>query len=155
MPEAFEPSQRPSLIPVWGRAAIAVLLGTSFISGALIWWGQTIQANEMTTPPWLRACLVLHGALNPFLCVLFGILLCHHIRVGWRMRANLISGFIMELTFATLILTGIGLYYVGSEWRDAVVWIHRICGLLVPVSLGIHWVSGLSWARKAAASPVR
>jgi hypothetical protein len=85
--------------------------------------------------------------LNPILCILLGWLLCHHIRRGWQMRANLISGFAMELTFAGLILTGTGLYYVGAEWRDQLVLAHRVLGLLFPATMALRWITGLRWAR--------
>src|SRR5688572_19693874 len=109
------PSTRPSRLPALGQLAIALLLFGSFVSGVLIWWGKTVQAHEMVTPGWLRPAFVLHGALNPLLCMLFGYLLCHHIRVGWQLRANLLTGFLMEGVFVGLILTGVGMYYLGEE----------------------------------------
>ena len=121
------------------------------VSGVLIWWGQTLQARELITPDWLRPAIIVHGCLNPLLCILFGVLLRHHIRIGWALRANLISGFAVELIFAGLILSGLALYYVGAEGaRDTVRLIHRVLGLLLPLSLLIHWVAGLRWGHRAA-----
>ena len=141
---------RPSRLTALGQVAVTVLLAAGFLSGLALWWGQTLQAEQGTTPTWFRPVLVLHGCLFPVQCILFGFLLCHHIRVGWQLRANLISGFAMELAFAGLIVTGAGLYYVGSEeWRERLVWAHRVLGLLVPVTLAIHWIMGLRWARRA------
>lgn len=148
MVEPLDPSTRPTRIPGLGQILILLVLGLSFVSGALVWWGQTVQAQELVTPAWLRPTLLLHGSLNPVLCILFGWLLCHHIRRGWQMRANLISGFAMEAVFAGLILTGPALYYVGTEWRDQLILAHRVLGLLFPATLALHWISGLLWARK-------
>jgi len=131
---------------------IVLLLAGGFISGVLVWWGQTIQAEQLATPVWLRPMLVLHGCLFPFQCILFGVLLAHHIRVGWQLRANLLSGFTMELVFAGLILTGIGLYYAGSEeWRERLIGTHRVLGLALPLTLAGHWFMGLRWGRRISA----
>jgi hypothetical protein len=128
-----------------------VLLLASFVSGILVWRGKHLQLENQETPSWLPDMIVVHGSLNPFLCVLFGYLLCQHIRVGWQMRANLVSGFIMEAAFAGLILSGAGLYYVGAEeWREWISIAHRACGVLLPASLAWHWLAGLAWARRVA-----
>jgi hypothetical protein len=93
--------------------------------------------------------VVLHGSLNPFLCVLFGYLCSQHIRLGWQLRANLATGIAMEIIFGGLILSGIGLYYAGAaEWRNLCVQTHWILGLLLAPVLGMHWVAGLHWAKK-------
>lgn len=147
-----DPRTRPSRIATLGMVAIILLLAVNFLSGIAIWWGQTIQTEQMQTPVWLRPTLVLHGCMFPVQCILFGILLAHHIRVGWQLRANLLSGFVTEFIFAGLILTGAGLYYVGAEeWRERVVWAHRVLGLMLPVALATHIVLGLRWGRKISA----
>jgi hypothetical protein len=142
-------STRPTRIAVTGQILITLLLLASFVSGVMVWWGKKSQLEEAFAPSWLHTMLIVHGSLNPFLCVLFGYLLCHHIRFGWRMRANMVSGFIMEAAFAGLILTGAGLYYAGSEeWRAKIMMAHHILGVLLPLGLGGHWIMGLVWANK-------
>ena len=144
------PSARPNRLPLVGWLLIVLLLAVSFFSGVSVWAGQVIQAEDMFAPAWLHPALVLHGCLFPVQCIIFGILLAHHIRVGWQLRANLISGFAMELVFAGLILSGVGLYYVGAEeWRERLVWAHRILGLLLPITLAAHVVLGIRWGRQA------
>jgi len=131
------------------HVAVVVLLSLSFISGLLVWQGQRVQEQTMATPAWLHPAVALHGILNPFLCVLFGYLCCQHIRFGWQLRANLLTGFTIEFIFAGLILSGIGLYYAGAaEWRNWCVQTHRILGLLLAPGLGMHWVAGLHWVKK-------
>ena len=147
----IDPATRPSRILPPGQLAVMLLLGASFVSGVLVWWGQTIQARDLAAPPWLHGCLVLHGSLNPLLCILFGVLLCHHIRVGWAMRANLWSGFLMEAVFVGLIISGVGLYYIGDDaMRARALWFHHVCGLLLPLTLAAHWFAGIRWAAKAS-----
>jgi len=149
MAPLFDPATRPSRLPLFTHVAVVLLLSLSFISGLLVWQGQRVQAATMESPVWLHAAVVLHGILNPFLCVLFGYLCCQHIRFGWQLRANLLTGLTMEFIFAGLILSGIGLYYAGAaESRNLCVETHRILGLLLAPGLGMHWVAGLRWARK-------
>ena len=149
MAPLLDPATRPSRLPLFTRVAVVLLLSLSFISGLLVWQGQRVQEQTMESPVWLHAAVVLHGSLNPFLCVLFGYLWCQHIRFGWQLRANLLTGFTMEFIFAGLILSGIGLYYAGAaESRNLCVQTHRILGLLLAPGLGMHWVAGLRWAKK-------
>lgn len=151
MAPSFDPSSRPSQLSQLTRVAVVLLLAAGFLSGIAIWWGQTLQAEQMQSPGWLRPILILHGCLFPAQSALFGFLVCHHIRVGWRLRANLVSGFAMEFAFLGLIATGVGLYYVGSDvWRERLVWTHRVLGLAVPLTLASHWIMGLRWARRVS-----
>ena len=136
------------------RAMTLLLLTASFLTGVLIWRGVHLQETRSETPGWLRACVVLHGALNPFLCAVFGYFLCDHIRIGWQLRANRLSGFCMETCFAALILTGIGLYYSGGEsFRAFFVTAHRVLGIAMPVCLIAHWIAGQRWGRSVARAP--
>jgi hypothetical protein len=146
------PVERPSRIPCWGQFIVATALLLSLVSGIAIWYGQSVQAEELSSPPWMRGALILHGGLNPVQCALFGVLVGQHIRIGWQMRANLLSGFLMEGVFLGLILTGLGLYYAAADWRERMVLLHRILGLAMPAALGIHWISGLFWAKRALQS---
>lgn len=149
MPHSHDPASRPSRLSWFTHALTLLMLTASLVTGLLVWRGQAIQLAEMTTPSWLRPCLVIHGSLNPFLCGLFGYLACRHIRLGWQLRANMASGLFLEITFLGLILTGTGMYYVGSESvRDLLVNTHRILGLLLPVSLGFHLIMARRWVKK-------
>jgi len=145
----LEAATRPSRLPALTHITVVLLLSLSFISGLGVWRGEILQARSLETPAWLHGSLILHGCLNPLLCVLFGYLCCGHIRMGWQLKANRITGVSMEILFAALILSGAGLYYAGSvEWRNAFVWAHRVLGLLLPLGLGAHWAAGLGWAKK-------
>jgi hypothetical protein len=149
---ALNPAERPNRLTPAVHSLTLGLLTLSFISGVLIWRGLHLQNAESETPAWLRACVIFHGALNPFLCALFGYFLFDHIRVGWQLRANRITGFLMETCFAALILSGVGLYYSGGEsFRGFCVIAHRVLGLALPVCLIAHWIAGRRWASAISA----
>ncbi|MEO5802260.1 MAG: hypothetical protein ABIR24_01920 [Verrucomicrobiota bacterium] len=152
MDEPINPASRPSRLSLFVHVAVVGLLLVSFISGAVIWYGQ--NANDMAGLDSARFNVqiwrTLHGILNPFLCIAFGYLLCQHIRLGWEMKANRLSGFFMEAIFALLILTGAGIYYAPENCQKVFVSGHRISGLLVPLSLTIHWIAAQIWVKKTS-----
>ena len=151
MGEPLDPSTRPSRLHPLAQALVVLLLLISFASGAMVWWGQTIQLQQSEAPAWLHGCLVVHGCLNPFLCGLFGYLSYQHFRTGWQLRANLVMGFLLEGLFLGLILSGVGLYYAGGEdWRNRLILIHRTLGILLPLGLVGHWVAASRWVKKVA-----
>lgn len=142
------PQDRPSRLPPAIEITTTVLLSLSFISGMFFWWGST-QLEELEPPRWLNACRIVHGILNPLVCALFGYLLCHHIRYGWQLKANRLSGFFIEAVLLVLILSGLGLYYFGGEKaRAAAVLVHRWVGVFLPLAFVVHWLAGKRWAKK-------
>ena len=148
MDASLDPASRPSRLSASAHTLTLILLTASFVTGMMVWRGQVFQAAEMVTPPWLRAALVIHGSLNPFLCGLFGYLACQHIRLGWKLRANLASGLLLEASFLGLILTGLGLYYTGSDrTREWLKTIHDVLGLILPISLAFHLVLARRWVK--------
>lgn len=150
MGPSINASNRPSRLPIVAHVAVVVLLLLSFISGALIWYGDYLNLNadfdavRFNVRPWR----VLHGILNPVLCVVFGSLLVQHIRMGWQLKANRPTGFFMEAVFAMLIITGAGIYYSPEAAQRMFVSIHRITGLLVPLSLTAHWIAARVWVKR-------
>lgn len=101
--------------------------------------------QTMTTPAWLPPARIVHGLLNPLLCGAFGYLLCHHIPLGWRMKANRSSGVTLGLLFLLLIVTGATIYY----FRDPVsIWSHWIAGLLLPLGVAFHLVMAYRWRQR-------
>jgi hypothetical protein len=152
MAQPLNAAERPNRLSPVVHAITLALLGLSFVSGVLIWRGLHLQEVRSETPSWLRACVVFHGALNPFLCALFGYFVCDHIRVGWRLGANRVTGLLMEVCFAALILTGIGLYYSGGEnFRAFCITAHRVLGVALPVCLAAHWVAANRWVQSISA----
>lgn len=144
--------RRHAKLPVWVMVLGLSLMAASFVSGVVIWWGQTANASfdgtDGSVPFSMAGWVRFHGALNPFLCGFLGYLTAQHIRIGWRTRANVPSGVALLCVFAGLAASGTFLVYGGSEsTRDSVVWFHRIAGVLLPVTLGIHLVQVYFWVK--------
>ena len=144
-----DPAARPSRLPPVTQAVVSAALGLSFITGIAIWWWQVRQQTDVPAPAWYRPAVLVHGILFPVQCGIFGWLACQHFRISWELRANLVSGFLMEGVFLGLIISSVGLYYAGeTEWRDHWILTHRILGVVLPVALAAHWMAGLRWAGK-------
>ena len=142
-------SSRPSRLSLFVHVFVVGALLLSFISGLALWYGQSLADHVPMPPPWLRPWRVLHGGLNPILCGVFGYLCCQHIRYGWALRANWVSGFTMEGVFLLLILSALPIYYAGDGGlRQACVFLHRVLGAALPVVLIAHWIAGQMWAKK-------
>lgn len=147
------PADRPSRLPILIHLLVLLLLVCAFASGGLTWLAQIyydpeVEKQILDEHFWRT----FHGILNPFLCIIFGFLLCEHIRYGWKFRANWISGFSMEAVFAALILTGVGLYYAPEAWREAIDTTHKWIGLLLPVTLIWHWIASRMWIKRLKSS---
>ncbi len=140
-----ELGDRPNRLPIAIHILVVLALASSFISGVVVWRSQWVGQPA-------RAWLVFHGSLNPLLAALFGYLLCDHIRLGWQHRRNRGSGFVMELVFAVLIVTGAGIYYGPESWQKNLVLTHRFCGTAIPAVLAWHWVAGHRLAKSSRLS---
>jgi hypothetical protein len=116
---------------------VAVLFGTGagwFAVDRLK--GAAAGTAWQETSTWL---LMLHGGAAMLFLLLLGALVALHVRVGWRLRNNRVSGAVMLTVNALLIVTAFGLYYAGSDtlrrWTSD---IHIAIGLGFPVLLALH-----------------
>ena len=82
--------------------------------------------------------------------IAIGSVLPMHVIRAWKLKRNRISGGIYLTLISLLILTGIGLYYLGGEFiRNLASLVHWVIGLVFPVALGAHIYFGRSMgARK-------
>jgi len=75
--------------------------------------------------------------------VLVGSLLTAHVRFAWRANRNRLNGVVFIATLTFLTVTGYGLYYLGDErWRAFASWSHLIVGVLLPLLVLTHVLSG-------------
>ena len=143
------PTGRPSRMTVTFQALGGAALAVSFITGLLLFIGESGREEEPL--PWMHTCLVLHGILNAVLCGFFGYLLARHIPSGWTMRVNRGTGVLLIVVSVGLIVTGLGRYYGSS--REIYYWVHFVLGLILPVGVGFHIWLGQRWARKVERTP--
>jgi hypothetical protein len=142
-------SSRPSRLSIAAHVVVVGGLALSFLSGVAIWYGQTLSAETFAPPTWLHAARVLHGVLNPVLCGVFGYLVAQHIRYGWALRANWVTGLAMEVVFGVLIVSSLAIYYADEgALRSASMWVHRVCGAALPGVITVHWVAARMWIKK-------
>ncbi|MCE9679156.1 hypothetical protein LZP69_08210 [Shewanella sp. AS1] len=88
--------------------------------------------------------VIIHVVSAWLLFMLLGALWHSHIRSGWRKKRNHISGMIQTLSLLLLGVTGVGLYYLGSEAGQLVAsLLHSFVGLLLGVTFVWHYYHGL------------
>src|SRR3989337_2194286 len=78
----------------------ALVLAVEFVTAIGLWQAHEIQEYSDEPPQWAGTVRKIHGLFNPLACILFGYLLYAHIPLGWKMRANRVSGVVMTATFA-------------------------------------------------------
>jgi hypothetical protein len=142
-------SSRPSRLSIAAHVIVVGSLAVSFVSGIAIWYGQSVSSEMLTPAAWMHGTRVLHGALNPVLCAVFGYLVAQHIRYGWALRANWVTGLVMEAVFAVLIISALAIYYADEgAFRDWLASLHRLLGAALPAILVAHWVAARMWIKK-------
>lgn len=77
--------------------------------------------------------LRVHGATAFAMLFALGAMSAHHIRRGWSLKRNRVSGSVLITGFALLVTTGYALYYLVSDDLHAAV-------------SALHWASGLALA---------
>lgn len=89
-----------------------------------------------------RSFLVWHGVSAAFALLAFGAVIPAHIRAAWNVRRNRGSGMAMIAVLATLMLSGLLLYYGDEEWHDSVLWAHWISGFIAFAAFPLHLILG-------------
>ena len=123
------------------RFAIYAAFSILFLTG--VGWLVSDQMKDAASGESWQATaaymLMVHGGAAMATLMLLGALVPLHVRHGWRMRRNRITGSLMAACNAVLIATSFGLYYAGSEvLRPWMSDIHIGLGLCLPVLFLIH-----------------
>jgi hypothetical protein len=83
--------------------------------------------------------LMLHGGAAMLMLLLLGAIIPMHVTVAWRRGTNRITGSMMLVSNAVLIVTAFALYYTGSEtWRHQASILHLGFGLGLPALWALH-----------------
>jgi predicted small integral membrane protein len=123
------------------RFAIYGAFSILFVTG-VAWIVSDQMKDAASGEPWQMTAaymLMVHGGAAMATLMLLGALVPLHVRHGWRMRRNRITGSLMAACNAALILTAFGLYYLGSDtFRSWTSGVHIGAGLFFPVLFCIH-----------------
>jgi hypothetical protein len=141
------------------RAILYIVAGLLFGTGAAWFVVDRLKDVGSGSETWQDASawlLMLHGGAAMLFLLLLGALIALHVRIGWRLRNNRLSGSVMLTLNALLVVTAFGLYYAASEtlrhWTSD---IHIAIGLGFPLLLALHAFLGrrsVRAARRAAAT---
>jgi cytochrome c biogenesis protein CcdA len=123
------------------RLAIYAALAILFLTGAgwlVADWQKDISSDEI----WQQAVaylLMVHGAAAMATLLLLGALIPVHVLCAWQSTKNRVSGSVMIILNTALIVTGFGLYYLGSETvRPWMSWIHMGAGFSLSLLFPVH-----------------
>ena len=108
-----------------------------WLSGAvwlyLHYFGQVQTDYGPQVSPWQPLCLKIHGAAAMGFLMILGAFFLQHVPAGWQQKNQRPSGSSLIAVAALLVVTGWGLYYVGSErLRHATSLIHSMLGFCLP-----------------------
>ncbi len=101
--------------------------------------------------PLEHTMLIIHGCVSLLVLWLLGLIFIVHIKRAWQKKLNRTTGLVISLISLMLILSGLGLYYLGSEQlRINTATAHWLLGLLAGIALPAHIYWGrILQARKA------
>ncbi|MBC7414298.1 MAG: DUF4405 domain-containing protein [Herminiimonas sp.] len=144
-------------LPRWQRRAwygvVALLVATGLAWLAAHYFLRPVSEFGAVIHPLEPWSMKLHGAAAMVSLWLAGSLLHVHIRRALAVGRNLLAGWLMIAWLGALALTGYGLYYVAGE--DSRPWwsgVHWVLGLLLPLLLLLHVVTGRRSVRRRHAA---
>jgi heme A synthase len=96
-----------------------------------------------------------HCAAGFLLFGMVGALLAIHVRIGWRRRLNRISGMALLVLLILLLVSTLGIYYLGDElWSRVSSVTHTSAGLLIALAVVWHSIKGRRLRRDSIAGRV-
>jgi O-antigen/teichoic acid export membrane protein len=139
-------------MPRWMRAWIYISAAGCFTTGAV--WLALHYFTRHEGPfgpephPLEHPVLVAHGCIAALMIWCFGLIFVMHIKRGWYRKLNRITGASVSAMALILLLTGLGLYYLGDETVRANAGLaHWLVGLVAGLSLPAH----IYWGRYLSA----
>lgn len=116
---------------------VLALLGT----GLLDLWSDWQLAQDVTRlpPDWTASNRMLHGIAAYALMFVAGIVAVLHVAPRWRLSRQRKSGLMLAALLVALAVSGLALYYAGSErLRNVSDAVHWLAGLALPLLLAVH-----------------
>jgi hypothetical protein len=137
-------------MPRWQRRFVYVFIALLFVSGSAWlcadWYlayriGNSGELNEtlFQIQRYKKTAMQVHGTSALGALIVFGSLLTHHVSRGWRSGFNRLSGCLIIMLIAILIITTAFIWYEDlGIFRDISAWLHWSIGLSLPVMIMFH-----------------
>jgi len=134
--------------PRWFHALLLAIFAALFVTGGLL-VPTTLDLQLEWDVPWrlgadLRiAVAAMHTTVAFLMLMLLGALLGIHARAGLRQRRNVRSGLGLVAVMGMLMVTAVGVYYLGDEQAAAIAALaHLVAGGGAPLLFGYHAWAG-------------
>lgn len=111
----------------WQKIAIYCSGATVGLSGLL--WLILHELAYGDPGELVHLLLILHGVSAYAVLLAVGSLLPVHVRAGWLLRRNLVTGLAVIATTSILGITALMLYYGGEEVQTPAKWVHLAFGI--------------------------
>lgn len=136
--------------PSWFYRILIVSFTSLIISGLLLTPNALVFRLEWNIawyfPEAIRLWVVaFHVLVGFFVASQLGALWSVHMRIGWRHHKNIRSGLSMVFTLLALVLTGIGIYYLGEDLSVSASVAHILIGFSLPCLFIYHIVAGRTY----------
>lgn len=124
----------------WFYSALVILFLSGVVWLALHYWADRQGVFYSPLEPRL---MKIHGAAAMLSLLVLGALIPTHMRRAWSQRRNRLTAIALVSICLSMILSGYGLYYCGSdEWRQWISGFHSVTGCSLPLALVWHILSG-------------
>lgn len=138
---------RPTRLPRWQEYAVYVSLGALTLTG-LVWlgldWGVRVEGEfGPERHPAEHWALIAHGIAAYAFLVVGGAMIPVHVKLGWSLERNKVSGLWLGVGSVVAAITALGLYYLGGDGSRSIASLaHWLVGLVLIPALIIHAVRG-------------
>ena len=131
---------RLTKIHEWSIYTLSAIVFLSGMSWLYFYYFVRIEGEYgLQIHPLQHTSLVVHGTSALFLLIGLGTVIPIHVVKSWKIKRNRKSGGFFLALFALLIVTGIGLYYLGGEFiRNVTSILHWVVGISFPLFLAAH-----------------
>ena len=134
---------RPTRLSRWQEWSVYLSLGLILTTGIawllLDWFVRVPSEFGPEHHPAEHWSIVAHGIGAYFFMVVLGSLIPVHIKLGWILGRNRLSGSALAGNILVLSLTALGLYYVSDDiFRNWISVAHWSLGLLAVPAILVH-----------------